>query len=97
MKNFDAIITPTVPVATPLISDSLSPNTNESNSMGKFTGIFNLTGQPSISLPSGFTDKKMPIGMMLSGKMQEDNKLLNIAIDWQNHTDFHKQSPEGFN
>tara|TARA_B100001142_G_scaffold328737_1_gene389700 strand:- start:860 stop:2254 length:1395 start_codon:yes stop_codon:yes gene_type:complete len=97
MKNFDAIITPTVPVATPLISDSLSPNTNESNSMGKFTGIFNLTGQPSISLPSGFTDKKMPIGMMLSGKMQEDNKLLNIAIDWQNHTDYHKQIPEGFN
>ena len=97
MKDFDAIISPTVPVITPLISESLSPNTNESNSMGRFTGVFNLTGQPSISVPSGFTNKNMPIGMMLSGKMLDDNKLLNIAIDWQNHTDFHKRSPDDFN
>ena len=65
--------------------------------MGRFTGVFNLTGQPSISVPSGFTNKNMPIGMMLSDKILDDNKLLNIAIDWQNHTDFHKRSPDDFN
>mgnify|MGYP006078840521 CR=1 FL=1 len=96
MKNIDALITPTVPVLTPLISDSLSPNTYESNSMGKFTGVFNLTGQPSISLPSGVSSKNMPIGMMLSGKMNDDNNLLNISIDWQNETEYHNHIPKDF-
>ena len=93
MNNIDALITPTVPVIAPLISESSSPNTYESNSMGRFTGVFNLTGQPSISVPCGFTKNNLPIGMMLTGKINNDNKLLNIAIDWQNETEFHTKRP----
>ena len=61
--------------------------------MGRFTGVFNLTGQPSISVPCGFTKNNLPIGMMLTGKINNDNKLLNIAIDWQNETEFHTKRP----
>ena len=93
MNNIDALITPTVPVIAPLISESSSPNTYESNSMGRFTGVFNLTGQPSISVPCGFTENNLPIGMMLTGKINNDNKLLNIAIDWQSETEFHTKRP----
>ena len=93
MNNYDILLTPTVPVKTPLIKDSESPNTIEANSMGKFTGVFNLTGQPSISVPSGLTKDKMPIGLMLSGKLMDDRKVLDIAIDWQNETDFHLKNP----
>ena len=93
MNNYDILLTPTVPVKTPLIKDSESPNTIEANSMGKFTGVFNLTGQPSISVPSGLTKDKMPIGLMLSGKLMDDRKVLDIAIDWQNETDFHLKKP----
>jgi len=93
MNNYDILLTPTVPVKTPLIKDSESPNTIEANSMGKFTGVFNLTGQPSISVPAGLTKDKMPIGLMLSGKLMDDRKVLDIAIDWQNETDFHLEKP----
>ena len=61
--------------------------------MGRFTGVFNLTGQPSISVPCGFTENNLPIGMMLTGKINNDNKLLNIAIDWQSETEFHTKRP----
>tara|TARA_B100000579_G_C22846154_1_gene864479 strand:+ start:197 stop:1582 length:1386 start_codon:yes stop_codon:yes gene_type:complete len=94
MSNYDALLTPTVPVRTPLIKNSESPNTIEANSMGKFTGVFNLTGQPSISIPSGLTKDNMPIGLMLSGKIMDDRKILDIAIDFQNHTEFHKLMPK---
>lgn len=94
MSNYDVLLTPTVPVRTPLINSSESPNTIEANSMGKFTGIFNLTGQPSISIPSGLNRDNMPIGLMLSGKIMDDRKVLDIAIDFQNHSDFHKVIPK---
>ena len=94
MKKHNILLTPTVPVKTPKIKDSESPNTPEANLMGKFTGVFNLTGQPSISVPAGLSKDKMPIGLMLSGRMLEDNDVLNVAIDWQNETDFHKLLPD---
>lgn len=93
MNNYDLLLTPTVPVKTPLIDESESPNTIEANSMGKFTGVFNLTGQPSISVPAGLTNDKLPIGLMLSGKLMDDKKVLDIAIDWQQETNFHLQNP----
>jgi hypothetical protein len=31
--------------------------------------------------------------MMLTGKINNDNKLLNIAIDWQSETEFHTKRP----
>ena len=94
MKNHNILLTPTVPVKTPKIKDSESPNTPEANLMGKFTGVFNLTGQPSISVPAGLSKDKMPIGLMLSGRMLEDNNVLNVAIDWQKETEFHKLLPD---
>ena len=36
----------------------------------------------------------MPIGLMLSGRMLEDNDVLNVAIDWQKETEFHKLLPD---
>ncbi|MQG42863.1 MAG: hypothetical protein FI678_00240, partial [SAR202 cluster bacterium] len=94
MKKHNILLTPTVPVKTPKIKDSESPNTPEANLMGKFTGVFNLTGQPSISIPAGLSKDKMPIGLMLSGRMLEDNDVLNVAIDWQKETEFHKLIPD---
>ncbi len=94
MKNYDILLTPTVPVKTPKIKDSESPNTPEANLMGKFTGVFNLTGQPSISVPAGLSKDNMPIGLMLSGRILRDNDVLNVAIDWQKETEFHKLIPD---
>jgi len=94
MKDIDALLTPTVPVIAPNIEDSYDPNTLEANSMGRFTGVFNLTGQPSISIPCGLTNENLPVGLMISGKLKEDNKILNIAIDFQNNTDFNNSIPK---
>jgi amidase len=41
--------------------------------------LANLTGQPSIVLPCGFSKEGLPIGLQLTGKKWDDAKLLGIA------------------
>lgn len=41
--------------------------------------VFNLSGQPSISIPCGQTKAGLPVGMMISGRLDHDSELLRIA------------------
>ncbi|MFK8051331.1 MAG: amidase [Woeseiaceae bacterium] len=45
----------------------------------KNTCVFDFTGQPSISIPCGATPTGLPVGMMLTGKFDQDAKLLEQA------------------
>lgn len=45
----------------------------------KNTCVFDFTGQPSVSIPCGFTPGTLPIGLMLTGRYGEDAKLLDHA------------------
>jgi aspartyl-tRNA(Asn)/glutamyl-tRNA(Gln) amidotransferase subunit A len=58
-----------------------------------FTRIFNLTGQPSISVPSGFTAAGLPLGLMLSGRPFEDLTVLQAAYAYEQAHDWHRRSP----
>lgn len=41
--------------------------------------VYNLTGQPAISLPCGVSDRGVPIGIQLAGQRYRDDMLLNYA------------------
>ena len=49
------------------------------SSYSSFTGVYNQTGQPSISLPLGFSRNDLPIGSMLTSKFGNDELLISIA------------------
>jgi aspartyl-tRNA(Asn)/glutamyl-tRNA(Gln) amidotransferase subunit A len=44
---------------------------------------FNLTGQPAISLPAGFTRTGLPAGLQLVGRRHADTLLLRVAADFE--------------
>lgn len=44
-----------------------------------FTELFNITGQPAISLPLGWTEAGFPIGVQLVGKLGQDALLLQVS------------------
>ena len=80
LSEFDAIISPTIPIQTPTIDESDPTNTkNKNNIIAEFTSIFNLTGQPSITIPMGKDNNSLPIGVMISGRKNSDIKIINIA------------------
>ena len=59
-----------------------------------FTLPASLAGLPGMSLPVGFGEGKMPVGMQLIGNYLQEAKLLNVAHQFQLNTDFHLQKPE---
>lgn len=60
-----------------------------------FTIGVNLAGLPGMSVPCGFVDNK-PVGMQLIGNYFEESRLLNIAHQYQQLTDWHLEVPAGF-
>ncbi len=68
--DLDAILAPTAPV----------PTTLESNSFpGSSTQMSALSGYPSITVPVGWSEGGLPVGMHLSGRAYSEQVLLRIA------------------
>jgi aspartyl-tRNA(Asn)/glutamyl-tRNA(Gln) amidotransferase subunit A len=60
-----------------------------------FTLPASLAGLPGMSIPVGFGDAGMPVGMQLMGNYLQEAQLLNVAHQFQLHTDHHVQTPGG--
>lgn len=61
-----------------------------------FTLPGSLAGLPGMSIPVGFGEGGMPVGLQLLGNYFQEAKLLNAAHRFQQATDFHLRRPEGF-
>ena len=60
-----------------------------------FTLPASLAGLPGMSIPVGFGEANMPVGMQLIGNYLQEAKLLNVAHQYQLHTDHHLKTPGG--
>ncbi len=58
-----------------------------------FTIAANLTGAPAMSIPCGFDRRGLPIGLQIQGHYFEEAKLLNVAHQFQQVTDWHSRVP----
>jgi aspartyl-tRNA(Asn)/glutamyl-tRNA(Gln) amidotransferase subunit A len=60
-----------------------------------YTITANLAGLPGLSMPAGFVDG-LPVGVQLLAPYFQEGRLLNVAHQYQQATDWHKQAPAGF-
>jgi len=60
-----------------------------------YTITANLAGLPGLSMPAGFADG-LPVGVQLLAPYFQEGRLLNVAHQYQQVTDWHTRSPEGF-
>ena len=60
-----------------------------------YTIATNLAGLPGMSVPCGFSNK-MPVGLQIIGNYFEESRLLNVAHQYQQTTDWHQRVPEAF-
>jgi aspartyl-tRNA(Asn)/glutamyl-tRNA(Gln) amidotransferase subunit A len=61
-----------------------------------FTLPASLAGLPGMSVPAGFGDARMPVGLQLIGNYWQEATLLHTAHAFQQATDFHQRAPEGY-
>jgi len=59
-----------------------------------FTLSANLAGIPGISVPCGFSSKGLPIGLHIMAKHFDEGKLIKVAYNFEQSTDFHKKKPD---
>lgn len=60
-----------------------------------YTIAVNLAGLPALSMPAGFSNNR-PVGVQLIGNYFSEGRLLNIAHQYQQRTDWHTQTPAAF-
>lgn len=92
-NKVDCLLTPTTPTPAFKIgeksSDPLAMYLSD-----VFTISCNLAGIPGISIPCGFSQKGLPIGMQLLGKPFDELTLLQVGHAYQQETNWHKKRPE---
>lgn len=60
-----------------------------------YTVPANLAGIPGLSMPAGLVDG-LPVGVQLLAPYFQEGRLLQVAHQFQQHTDWHTQAPAGF-
>lgn len=95
--RFDVLLTPTLPVTAPehgLFATTRPDLSAEGYAMGDtslftYLGPFNVTGQPSVSLPLGQSAAGMPIGIQLVARFAAESTLVRLARDLEQAMPWH--------
>jgi Asp-tRNA(Asn)/Glu-tRNA(Gln) amidotransferase A subunit family amidase len=97
MRDVDLMLTPSGPTAaTPLEGDLVTSEEADPAllaSLMNFSGPFDLTGFPAVSIPCGFTRTGLPVGMQLVGKPFAESSLLAAAHAYEQSTAWHCRVP----
>ena len=72
-------------------------NNNKIDTYHRYMEVYTLSsllGLPTISIPVGFNNKGLPMGMQIIANVKEDNKLINFAKSYEEIFNFSKFKPE---
>ena len=93
-ERFDMIVSPVAPTTAYKIGENIDDPVKMY--MGDlYTVSVNLAGLPAVSLPCGFDGQGLPIGFQLVGDAFTEEKLIQAARIYQQHTDHHTKGPGG--
>ncbi len=91
-KQCDMIMGPTAPtVAFNLGEKSTDPIQMYLSDI--YTSAASLAGLPGMSIPVGFGEKNRPVGLHIIGNYFSEARMLNVAHQYQQHTDWHQRTP----
>jgi amidase len=100
-QQYDVLLTPTLPQP-PATLGTINANDDSLDAEGwtrrtfaftPFTPVFNMTGQPAISLPLVRTGAGLPIGMQFVGRFGAEDVLINLAAQLESSTPWPRVAP----
>jgi aspartyl-tRNA(Asn)/glutamyl-tRNA(Gln) amidotransferase subunit A len=90
-ETFDVIATAAQPVPATPLTLNLETGLVFPDPLG---GIGNICGLPAMSVPCGFTEKNLPVGLQFVGRAGDDFAVIQAGRTFQSHTDWHKKHPK---
>ena len=97
LDDVDLLAGPTEPVTAPrIMASKVMAGEQEVGVVGaltQYTRPYNINGFPAISVPCGFSDENMPIGLQLAGKPFDELTVLRAAHAYERATDWHTRRP----
>lgn len=97
LADIDALLVPTTPDPAKPVAEI---DTNMDNYLAhnirylRNTSIGNILKFCGLSLPCGFTESGMPIGLLIYGKPFQEDVVLRAGYAFQRATDWHKRTPD---
>ncbi len=92
-ESVDAILSPTTPTP-PFKVGEKADNPLSMYLSDIFTISANLAGVCGVSLPCGFTEQGLPIGLQIQGRPMGEAEILNFAHVYEQATDWHSRRPK---
>ena len=93
-STVDLLVTPTTPIPAPSIAElKASPDALRPAELKllRNTRPFNVWGLPAISVPCGFTQSGLPIGLQIAGPHWREDLMLRLAHAYEQATAWHKR------
>ena len=84
-ESYDLLLTPTLPVPPFEAGVNVPPELPDRSivSWVYYTYPFNLTGNPAASIPCGFTDDRLPVGLQMVAGTNRETDLLRAAAAFE--------------
>jgi aspartyl-tRNA(Asn)/glutamyl-tRNA(Gln) amidotransferase subunit A len=94
-QTYDVLLTPTLPLPAFGAGQDVPDGWHSPDwtSWTPYTYPFNLTQQPALSVPCGFTAAGLPIGLQVVGPRHADTLVLRVGQAYQSATDWHLSTP----
>jgi aspartyl-tRNA(Asn)/glutamyl-tRNA(Gln) amidotransferase subunit A len=89
--SFDVLATVSQPLPATPLDFNLETGLSFPDSLG---AIGNLCGLPALSVPCGFTEKHLPVGVQFVARAGDDFGVIQAARTFQAHTDWHHRHPK---
>ncbi|HUC53307.1 MAG TPA: amidase [Candidatus Cybelea sp.] len=89
-ENFDVLATAAQPVPATPLTLNLETGLAFPDPLG---AIGNLCGLPAMSVPCGFTEKNLPVGLQFVGRAGDDFAVIQAGRTFQSRTDWHRKHP----
>ena len=97
LKKYDVLVLPTSgKSAQPLEQDPpVTSKETASRLAFLFTRIFNLASCPAMSVPCGFDDRGMPVGLQIGARPGAEETIFKVAHAYEQATAWHTMRPPG--
>ena len=94
-RNLDLLLIPAQPMASPTSRQmaAIGVDPKELAKMIRYTAPFDMSGNPTITLPAGFTERVTPVAIQLVGAHLQEALLVRAGMAFQRVTDWHRQRP----